>query len=215
MKTSINGRSLAEVGVLVHSDRLPRVEDLQEWISRSGYPCELDPFGLEDKRGLFSAQVLGTQASVRFELAQIAHARPPMLVKGYEQDRELNVQMNWPGIHGDHALACILLLAIAETSGGIVWDSEGPEEINHEAVKWRLGRSLGLLKLLKWVGDGNVVTPQSPELSSWESSKLRENSISCLSMYGIIEENSEEQSHTNPYSYQSTRHGAAAARMCY
>lgn len=215
MLTDKNSISYAAMGVLLHSERLPRVQDLQDWIDASGYPCTLDSYGLDDERGLISANVLGTLICVRIQTKPLIDARPSLLAKDLWRDYDLNVQFDWSGILGNRALSGLLQLAAAETSGGLIWGSEHPQEINHQTILRLVEESLELLKLLRWVGDNKVLTHETPELSQWESPKLRRDSISRLHSFGIIEGIPEEQHMRHPHTYKCTCHGSEAARMCY
>lgn len=215
MLKDLNGISYAAVGVLLRSERLPRVQDLQDWIDASVYPCTLDPYGLDDERGLISANVLGTLSCVRIQTKPLVDARPPLLEKDLWHDYDLNVQFGWSGILGNRALSGLLLLAAAETSGGLIWESDSPKEMNHQTILRLVEESLELLKLLRWVGDNKVLTREKPELSQWESPKLRRDSISKLHSFGIIEGIPEEQQMRHPHSYRRTCHGSTVARMSY
>jgi len=215
MNTKTNYDFRGMQGVLVHSDRMPSVQQIQEAINRYQYPCKLDDYGLEDNRSLFSGRVFGCNAYARFRAEPALESNQGLLEPEYRDGYDLNIGFDLAGTYSNRALAGCCMLGIAEMSGGVIWQADFNRPMN-KIIQKDINEPLARLKLLKAAApydNVGVVSAKAPELGPWETTAMRNQAISEFRHLGLIEPVPDEADVPRPWCFSATELGRKIAWM--
>jgi hypothetical protein len=216
MNKTANNEFHAMHGVLIRSDRMPGVQQIQERINQYKYPCVLDRVGLDDSRSLLSGRVLGCNAFARIRIVPISESQPDMLEPHYFCECDLNVMFGTGGTYASQIFRECCKQGIAEMSGGVVWEMDFHAPSTCQSMQRRIYPLLAKLKLLKAIGsyssDG-IVSKSSPEIGGWETESLRAQAICGLRCAGMIEPIQAEAHLERPWCFQATEIGREFSRI--